>query len=489
MQMMKQAGSTRDKLASPNTQPAHDEPAQMHPIRSTRAQQHRTVKAHAAQSDAYAFFNLLMGPELFDAVESELPPHRERQYPPTETLSMFLAQALSTDRSCQKAVNDRAVKCLVGGLVPGSTHTGAYCRARKRLPSKMISTLACHVGQRVATQAPTAWHWRGRPVRLVDGATVLMPDTSDNQVVYPQPTSQKPGLGFPQCRIVGLVCLGSGAVLNAATGSCRGKGSDEQSLLRSIFDSLEQGDLLLGDAFYATYFLLCSLRERCIDAVFEQNGARQRTTDFCRGRQLGQCDHLIVLPKPVSKPDWMPQADYDQAPESLTVRELRVGGKTLVTTLLCPKQTDKTALKSLYRDRWHVELDLRNIKTTLGMERLSCLTPAMAIKEIWVYLLAYNLIRLMMAQAAMLSHRLPRQLSFKHTVQIWLAWAPFASRSHHNIHSELFVLIAQQQVGNRPGRIEPRAVKRRPKPYPMLTKPRNLAKAIVMKNGHPKKLK
>ena len=489
MQMMKQAGSTRDKLASPNTQPAHDEPAQMHPIRSTRAQQHRTVKAHAAQSDAYAFFNLLMGPELFDAVESELPPHRERQYPPTETLSMFLAQALSTDRSCQKAVNDRAVKCLVGGLVPGSTHTGAYCRARKRLPSKMISTLACHVGQRVATQAPTAWHWRGRPVRLVDGTTVVMPDTSDNQVVYPQPTSQKPGLGFPQCRIVGLVCLGSGAVLNAATGSCRGKGSDEQSLLRSIFDSLEQGDLLLGDAFYATYFLLCSLRERCIDAVFEQNGARQRTTDFCRGRQLGQCDHLIVLPKPVSKPDWMPQADYDQSPESLTVRELRVGGKTLVTTLLCPKQTDKTALKSLYRDRWHVELDLRNIKTTLGMERLSCLTPAMAIKEIWVYLLAYNLIRLMMAQAAMLSHRLPRQLSFKHTVQIWLAWAPFASRSHHNIHSELFVLIAQQQVGNRPGRIEPRAVKRRPKPYPMLTKPRNLAKAIVMKNGHPKKLK
>lgn len=233
----------------------------MHPIRSTRAQQHRTVKAHAAQSDAYAFFNLLTGPELFDAVESELPPHRERQYPPTETLSMFLAQALSTDRSCQKAVNDRAVKCLVGGLVPGSTHTGAYCRARKRLPLKMLSTLACHVGQRVATQAPTAWHWRGRPVRLVDGATVVMPDTSDNQVVYPQPTSQKPGLGFPQCRIVGLVCLGSGAVLNATTGSCRGKGSDEQSLLRSIFDSLEQGDLLLGDAFYATYFLLCSLRE------------------------------------------------------------------------------------------------------------------------------------------------------------------------------------------------------------------------------------
>ena len=461
----------------------------MHTNPSACAQQRR-VRTHARNSNAYAFFNLLTGPELFDQVESLLPPHRERRFPPTETLSMFLAQALSPDRSCQKAVDEAAVKRLVAGLTPCSTHTGAYCRARKRLPGEMVHTLARHTGRWVAARAPESWRWRGRRVRLVDGTTVTMPDTPANQAVYPQPRSQKPGLGFPLCRMVGIVCLGSGVVLNAATGRYRGKGGDEQSLLRSILDTLERADVLVGDAYYATYFLLCTLRERGIDAVFEQHGARQRTTDFRCGQRLGPRDHLIVLEKPAIKPDWMSKADYARAPESVTVRELRTGGKTLVTTLLCPKQTPKSALKSLYQSRWHVELDLRNIKTTLGMEKLSCQTPAMAIKEIWVYLLAYNLIRLLMAQAALLAERLPRQLSFKHTVQIWIAWAEHRTGTEHNDRLYgLFVLIAQQRVGQRPGRIEPRAIKRRPKPYPLLTQTRALARAHVRKHGHPEKLK
>ena len=462
----------------------------MHPRPSACVQQQRRVRKHASNSDAYAFFNLLTGPQLLSEVESVLPRHRERLFPPTETLSMFLAQALSADRSCQNAVDEVAVKRLAGGLALCSTHTGAYCRARKRLPEQMVSTLARYTGQQVAGRAPELWHWRGRPVRLVDGTTVAMPDTVANQAEYPQPRSQKPGLGFPLCRMVGMMCLGSGALLNAAISSYHGKGSDEQSLLRSILDTLAPGDVLLGDAFYATYFLLCTLRERSIDALFEQHGARQRSTDFRCGQHLGQRDHLIVLDKPTIKPDWMTQAEYDQAPDTVTVRELRTGGKTLVTTLLCPKQTGKTALKLLYRSRWQVELDLRNIKTSLGMERLSCQTPAMAIKEIWVYLLAYNLIRLIMAQAALLGNRLPRQLSFKHTVQLWIAWG---HHGHCTDYDErlggLFVLIAQQQVGNRPGRIEPRAIKRRPKPYPLLMKPRTLARAHVRKHGHPKKLK
>jgi hypothetical protein len=462
----------------------------MHANHTTSARQQHCVSKYARNSDAYAFFNVLTSEQLLEKVESLLPEHRERVFPPTETLSMFLAQALSADRSCQKAVDEAAIKRLAAGLSPCSTSTGAYCRARERLPMDMVNTLTCYTGRRITTHAPEAWHWRGHPVRLVDGTTVALPDTPANQAAYPQPRSQKPGLGFPLCRMVGLVCLGSGALLNAAVGRYRGKGGDEQTLLRSILDTLERGDLLLGDAFYATYFLLCTLRERGIDAVFEQHGSRQRTTDFRRGQRLGARDHLIVLLKPVIKPDWMSQADYEKAPESLTVRELRTGGKTLVTTLLCPKHTNKAALKALYRSRWHVELDLRNIKTTLGMERLSCQTPAMAIKEIWVYLLAYNLIRLMMAQAALLADRLPRQLSFKHTVQIWIAWTPHANRIDHDDKLYgLFVLIAQQQVGNRPGRIEPRAIKRRPKPYPLLTKPREIATADVRKYGHPKKLK
>ena len=452
-------------------------------------QQHR-VSNHARNSDAYAFFNLLTSAQMLDKVESLLPAHRERLFPPTETLSMFLAQALSADRSCQKAVDEAAVKRLVAGLPQCSTHTGAYCQARARLPMDMVSTLTCYTGQWITTQSLAPWHWRGRPVRLVDGTTVTMPDTPANQAAYPQSRSQKPGVGFPLCRMVGILCLGSGAVLNAAIGRYRGKGGDEQTLLRSVLDTLERGDVLLGDAFYATYFLLCALGERGVDAVFEQYGARQRTTDFRLGQRLGARDHLIVLHKPVIKPDWMSQADYEQAPESMTVRELRAGGKTLVTTLLCPKQTDKATVKALFQSRWHVELDLRNIKTTLGMERLSCLTPAMAIKEIWVYLLAYNLIRLMMAQAAMFAHRPPRQLSFKHTLQIWIAWTQHGNGIEHDDQLYgLFVLIAQQRVGERPGRIEPRAVKRRPKPYPLLTTTRALARAHVQKHGHPKKLK
>ena len=287
-----------------------------------------------------------------------------------------------------------------------------------------------------------------------------------------------------------MVCLDSGAVLNAAVGRFRGKGGDEQTLLRAVLDTLERGDVLVGDALFGTYFLLCSLFERGIDAVFEQHGARRRSTDFRGGQRLGARDHLIVLSKPTAKPEWMTQQSYDQAPDTVTVRELRTGGKVLVTTLLCPKQISKSDLKDLYRSRWPIELDLRNIKTTLGMASLSGQTPAMALKEFWVYLLVYNLIRLLMAQAALLAARLPRQLSFKHTVQLWLAWGRYGTASDDDgMLCGLFVLIAQQQVGERPGRIEPRALKRRAKPYPLLTKPRAVARAYVIQHGHAKKLK
>jgi hypothetical protein len=462
----------------------------MQPTHNPRAQQQRRMRSHIHRSNADTFFNLLTRPELLGEVESLVPQHRERIFPPTETLSMFLAQALSADRSCQNIVNDTAVKRVTRGLPRCSTHTGAYCRARQRLPTEMLSTLVRQTGRRLTAQAPEPWRWRGRPVRLVDGTTVVMPDTPANQAAYPQPQSQKPGLGFPLCRVVGMLCLGSGAMLNAAIGRYQGKGGDEQTLLRSILDTLEPGDLLIGDAFYATYFLLCTLRTLGIDAVFEQYGARQRRTDFRCGQRLGPRDHLIVLHKPTSKPDWMTQAVYDQAPATLMVRELRTGGKILVTTLLCPKDTHKSALKALFRSRWHVELDLRNIKSTLGMEQLSCQTPTMAIKEIWVHLLAYNLLRVLMAQAAFLTDWLPRQLSFKHALQLWNAWAHHGSGiAHDELPYGLLALIVQQRVGNRPGRIEPRAIKRRPKPYPLLIKPRAVARKDARKYGHPKQLK
>ncbi len=456
--------------------------------RNPCARTQQRIRSHAAESDSYAFFNLLTGPQLLEQVESLLPEHRERLFPPTETLSMFLAQAVSAGGSCREVVNDAAVKRLVTGMSPCSTNTAGYCQARARLPQAMIARLTRQVGEVISEGAAGWWHWRGRPVRLVDGATVTLADTEENQAEYPQPTSQKAGLGFPQCRLVALLCLGSGALLDAASGPCEGKGSDEQSLLRSLLDTLQSDDILLGDAYYATYFLLCELVRRRVDGVFEQYGARKRSTDFRKGEKLGARDHLIVLRKPKKKPHWMSQSEYDQAPATLKVRELYAGGKVLVTTLLCPKETPKVVLKALYRCRWNVELDLRNIKTTLGMERLRCKSPEMAIKELWVYLLAYNLIRLLMAQAALLADQIPRQLSFKHTVQIWTAWQQRGGGTHDAVSiNALLALIAEPRVGLRPGRVEPRALKRRPKPFPLLTKPRPAAQEEIRKYGHPKK--
>lgn len=461
----------------------------MHPNRRARAHQQRRVRHGARSNDAFAYFNLLTSPQLLSKVESLLPAHRERRFPPTETLSMFIAQALSADGSCQQVVNESAIQRLKSGLPRCSTATGAYCRARQRLPVEMVSALVQHTGQSMAACVPAAWLWQGRPVRLVDGTTLTMPDTPANQGAYPQPRSQKAGLGFPVCRMVGIVCLSSGAVLNAAIGRYQGKGGDEQTLLRTVLDTLVPNDIVVGDAYFATYFLLCTLRDRGVDAVFEQYGARQRSTDFRRGQQLGPRDHLITLSKPLLKPAWMSQAHYEKAPNHLTVRELRAGGKTLVTTLLCPKQTSRPALKALYQSRWNVELDLRDIKTTLGMQRLRCKTPQMAEKEMWVYLPAYNLIRMLITESALLADRLPRQLSFKHTLQLMIAWHYRSGADEAEQRQDLLLLIAQQHVGNRPNRIEPRAIKRRPKPYPLLTKPRHAARDLIRKFGHPRKVK
>ncbi|ESQ15589.1 MAG: IS4 family transposase [Thiohalocapsa sp. PB-PSB1] len=398
-----------------------------------------------------------------------------------------MAQALSSDGSCRAVVNDARVKRLIAGLPECSSNTAGYCKARARLPQTMISTLALRAGGLVADGVCDAWLWRGRRVLLADGTTTTLPDIEENQAVYPQPASQREGLGFPIMRLVVLLCLASGALLDAAEGACKGKGGDEQTLFRGLLGTLRHGDVLLGDAYFPTYFLLCALAGLGVDGVFEQYGARRRSTDFRLGKRLGSKDHLIVWTKP-KRPDWMSPQQYAEVPDTLTVRELNVGGKTLVTTFLCPKDTPKRVLKALYWRRWNVELDVRNIKTTLGMETLRCRTPEMARKELWAYLLAYNLIRLLMAQAALLADQVPRQLSFKQTVQVWISWHARGGASHDGaaIHG-LLLLIAEPRVGLRPGRIEPRRRKRRPKSFPLMTKPRAEAREEVRLNGHPKK--
>jgi len=414
--------------------------------------QQQKIQHYAKNNDAYSFFNLLTSPELLATVDALIPEHRERQFPPTETLSMFLAQALNQDRSCQKAVNDSAIKRLMGGLPLISTATGGYCRARQRLPLTMISTLARQTGRLIQGQTPDQWHWQGKRVYVIDGTTLTMPDTEANQAAYPQQRGQQPGLGFPICRLLGVTCLSSGAIVNASMGPFRGKGSDEQALLRNILDTFTTGDCVLGDAFFGTYFLLNALHDKGVDALFEQMGARKRVTDYRRGKRLGAKDHLITLTKPKKKPDWMTLAYFNSVPDRLIIRELHVGGKTLITTWLNPKEAPKSSLKSLYKKRWQIEVDFRHLKTTLGMDTLSCKTPEMIQKEVWVYFLAYNLIRLLMAQSALLADVLAHQLSFKHCLQLWLAWRQQKVSDTDASKTLLFSLMAQRRVGHRPGR-------------------------------------
>jgi hypothetical protein len=457
-----------------------------HCSRRTAGRQRRIAK-HVEKVDANHFFNLLTSAQLLEQVEAHLPEHRERKFPPTVTLAMFLGQVMSADGSCQNAVDEAVVTRLLSGMDPGSANTSAYCQARARLPEEMVSALSRQTAVLLSENTPQGWLWHGRPVKLVDGTTVWMPDTPENQERFPQSEQQEAGTGFPLARLVGVISLTHGAVLDAAMGAYKGKGTGEHGLFRRLIDCFVAGDVMLADGYFCSYFLIAQMQQRGVDVLSEQHGAR--ITDFRRGEQLGVRDHRVSWQKP-PRSDWMSVEDYRAYPDEITVREVKVGKKVLVTTFLNPRQTPKGELGRLFWQRWNVELDLRNIKKTLGMERFSCKTPALVEKEMWVYLLAYNLIRLLMAEAAHQAEVLPRQLSFKHTLQIWVAWSArqFLSQASEDTAS-LFTLIAQIRVGDRPGRIEPRLIKRRPNRYTFLGAPRWKARRRIKRCGHVKKLR
>ena len=442
-------------------------------------QRQTRIRRRAKAAQAVEFFNLLTSAQLLATTEALLPEHRERLYPPTVALSMFMRQVLQADGSCQKAVNGWAAQRAADGLSACSVRTGGYCRARQRLPLQMVSTLARETGRLLSQKALEPWLWRGRVVKLVDGTGISMPDTPQNQAVYPQPNTQAPGVGFPLARLVMVICLATGAALDAAIGPHSGKGTGELGLVRRLLKGFRPGDVMLADALYCNYFLIAALMAAGVDVLFEQNGSR--ITDFRRGQSLGTRDHIVHWPKP-ARPQWMTPEQYAGLPDELTVREVKVGHQVLVTTMLDHRKVSKGDLSALYARRWNVELDLRNLKTTTGMDVLGCQTPQMNEKQLWVHLLAYNVIRLLMAQAACNAGVDPRGLSFKHTVQLWTEWVSRGVSATKD-DGHLFTLIAQCRVGNRPGRIEPRMRKRRPKSYPWLKITREQARRKIERHG------
>jgi hypothetical protein len=451
-----------------------------------RARQIETLRTQFAQADGLPFADVLTAQRLQRALREEKAAWREAVYTPVLTLWAFLGQILSPDGSCRAAVA-RVLAWLVSrGEAPCSPKTDPYCKARQRLPESLLRRLVRETGQELHDRSPAAWLWKGRRVQIADGTTVSMPDTPANQEAYPQPASQQPGLGFPLARLVVVFSLACGTVLEAALGRYQGKQTGENSLLRTLADALEEGAVLLADRYFGGWFDLALWRQRGVDAVVRLHQLRR--CDLRRGRRLGPDEHVVAWPKP-PRPAWMDKATYQALPGELELREVRVrvrqhGFRTkvlvVVTTLLDAVAYTAADLADLYRLRWHAELDLRSLKETLGMGVLRCKSPAMVRKEVWAHLLAYNLIRSVMAQAADACGADPRELSFQGAVQALSAFAERLLEARGQTAEELYewllLVIGAHQVGDRPDRVEPRARKRRPKEYPVLTEPRAQAR-------------
>ena len=434
------------------------------------------------QTEGLPFSDLLKPEEVASALSTLGIEFRERIFEPVVTLWAFLSQVLSADHSCRDAVGRVLAWRLSQGKSPCSSDTTSYCDARKRLPGELVKQLVRGTGRTVEATAEEAWLWKGRHVKSVDGSTVSMPDTPANQAAFPQRNNQRAGVGFPIARILTIFSLSCAMVLDAAIGSMRGKKTGETTLFRTLWDVFQPGDVLLGDRLFASFRDFAACRARGVDVVARQNATRH--TDFRRGQLLGTGDHIVVWKRPRFDRNRFTRAEWEALPEQMEVRELRYqitqsGFRTkeitVVTTLLDSVAYPAADISALYRERWQCELDLRSLKTSMQMDRLRCKTPEMVEKEFWTHLLAYNLIRQTIAEAARAHGGLPRQLSFKGAVQMVNAFAayltpPCANRSQ--LWDQLLTAIATHVVGNRPNRIEPRRLKYRPGKYPYLPRPR-----------------
>ncbi|SRR6266849_433880 len=427
--------------------------------------------------------------QAFEEEDSVFGQDDEDVYTPAITLWAFLSQVLfkAEQRSCVAAVARVMVLCAALERKPCSDNTGAYCRARAKVPVVVIRRLALEAADGCEQKLPDDWLWKGRHVNLVDGTTISMADTAENQKVYPQPPCQKEGLGFPMARLVVLLSLATGMLKGMAMGPYAGKETGETALLRELLSRFQPGDILLADRYYCSYFLIALLLELGIDFVARLHQGRD--VDLSRGQRLGQGDHRVTWTRP-QRPTWMDQDTYERMPATLQVRLVQVQVKQpgfrveelmVITTLTDAQKYTKEDLAELYHRRWLVELDIRTLKITLGMDVLRCKTPHMVSREIWTCLLAYNLIRQTMLEAALACGRSPRELSFTAALQkIAASWATLPVCDENMLvlvittHLEH---LASHRVGHRPNRVEPRAVKRRPKPHKLLTKPRAEARA------------
>jgi putative transposase len=398
----------------------------------------------------------------------------------------FLGQILRDGKgaSCQAAVARVVSFGQQQGTAIPTADTGDYCKARAKISEAALRELSREIASEVEEQAEASWLWKGKHPKLIDGFTFTMPDTLKNQAEYPQQKAQKPGVGQPIARAVAILSLATACVMDVAIGPYSGKETGESALLRSMLKSLCKEDIAVLDRYYCSFMMIALSLSQGTHVCARRH--HKRHTDFRRGKRLGKNDHIIVWTRPL-RPKWMDKETYAQIPERLELREIRYnivipGRRTksidVITTLTDPAEYTKEEIAELYGFRWNSELDIRSIKESLNLGHVRCKSPEMVRRELWTTLLGYNLIRTTAAGAGLTHNKQPRQISFTSTCQYVLAsWMLMScglidQAKVDDYCRQMLAQIAECVVANRPGRLEPRVVKRRPKPYKLMQKPR-----------------
>jgi hypothetical protein len=398
----------------------------------------------------------------------------------------MLRQSLHPDPSCRSTLAWLQSARTEVGLLPVSSDTGGYCKARRHLPEMLLRTVGMRVGEALSGQAGEGNLWFGRRVLAADGSAFSMPDTEKNQAKYPQPTSQKPGCGFPVAGFVAVICLATGAFLDAALGTWK---AHDMALFYYVRSCFRRGDIFLADRGFSSYAEMALFQERGVDSVVRLH--QRRRTDFRRGRVLGVDDHIEVWTRPRRAPKGLREEDFSRLPEMLQVRELRYrvaikGYRTneiiLSTTLLDTKLYPAEALADLYFRRWQIEVDFRHLKTTMQLDVCRGKSPNVVEKEFWAHIVAYNLVRSVMWDAGDAWDGEALGLSLKGAIQHLLSrWILYWGEATSDDHELLLALINTETLPWRPGRVEPRVRKRRAKNYSLMTKPRHELKKILPK--------
>lgn len=417
---------------------------------------------------------------------------RQRVFSIRTTFWAFLAQVLTPDGSCREALRKLQAWQAAEGLPTADSSTSGYCQARSRLPDNTLREVHEDVAKEVERRSMDIKAEYGRPVKVVDGTGLSMPDTRANKKIWPQTKEQKPGCGFPFVKLVGLFSLANGVLTDWVEGN---KHDHESKLFRRLWNRLNSGDILLGDRAFCAYVSMAALFQRGIDTVMRIH--QRRPADFRKGKRLGRHDRLVAWTKPVQRAPGWTKAEWKTLPETLAVRLVeiqvhqpgfRVRKYVLVTTLIDPAKWSVEKLAQLYFKRWSIELFFRDIKITMGMDILRCKTPSMVRKEIIMHAIAYNCIRGLMQHAAALYDVPLDRLSFKGTTDTLRQWADAfhihagKPRKQSEMLANLLRVIAEDTVPHRPGRSEPRVKKRRPKNYLLLNKPRHLMIAPAHRN-------